>query len=368
MKPRSLTAKLLLLPLSKIYGAVTWSRNKMFDMGMLKQRQFGVPIITVGNISVGGTGKTPHTEYIVGLLRRTRRVGVLSRGYKRKTHGFVLATPHSTPHDIGDESYQIYHKFGRQVMTAVCEDRVAGIAKMLEIDPSLQVIVLDDAFQHRYVKPDIAIVLTEFDHPVYDDTMLPYGTLRESPAALSRADIVIATKCRDDIKPLEYTLFDQNLNLIPDQSLFFSRYRYDSPRPLFVDRGRRAPDLEMLTDGDSLLAVCGIGNPRPFVRYLKSFDARVKVNVFPDHHDFTRHDMEVIEQRFDSMKGRQRFILTTEKDAMRLINNPYFPHRLKPYIFYIPVHVQFIERDNDRSSFNDALLRRLDALDNAPKE
>lgn len=359
MKERSTSAKMLLKPLSKVYGAVTWTRNKMFDMGVLKQREFDIPIVTVGNIAVGGTGKTPHTEYIINLLRRSRRVGVLSRGYKRHTKGFVLATPHSTPRDIGDESYQMYHKFNRQVMVAVCEDRVRGIEQMLEIDPKLEVIVLDDAFQHRYVKPRVAIVLTEFDRPVYEDEMLPYGRLRESAKSLSRADIVIATKCPADVTPIGYTIFDKNLDLIPAQSRFFSRYRYDRPRPVFNDRAKAAPDFDTLTPNDTLLAVCGIGNPRPFVRFLKSFAAKVKVNVFADHHEYTRKDMDLLRNRFESMTGRNRYILTTEKDAVRLINNPYFPHELKPYLFYVPIHVEFINREPDKPGFDEILQRML---------
>jgi tetraacyldisaccharide 4'-kinase len=359
MKPRSIAARLILLPMSKIYGMVTWVRNKMFDTGILKQHEFNIPVIAVGNIAVGGTGKTPHTEYIINALRQTHRIGVLSRGYKRDTKGFVLATPHSTPRDIGDESYQIYHKFNREVMVAVCENRVAGIQQMLEIDPKLNLIVLDDAFQHRYVKPKVAIVLTEYDRPVYDDMLLPYGHLRESARSLSRADIVIATKCPDSIKPLDYSLFDKNLNLIPAQARFFSRYRYERLRPVFSDHAKKVPELAQLTEKDKLLAVSGIGNPRPFVRHLKSFKARVKVNVFPDHHDYTRKDIDLLLNRFNSMDCKEKYIITTEKDAVRLINNPYFPHELKPYIFFMPVRVEFINRDNDKLSFEQALLRRL---------
>jgi tetraacyldisaccharide 4'-kinase len=359
MKPRSLAARIFLLPLSKIYGMVTWVRNKMFDTGILKQHEFNIPVITVGNIAVGGTGKTPHTEYIINALRKSHRIGVLSRGYKRDTKGFVLATPHSTPRDIGDESYQIYHKFNREVMVAVCENRVAGIEQMIEIDPKLELIVLDDAFQHRYVKPKVAIVLTEYDRPVYDDKLMPYGHLRESARALNRADIVIATKCPDSIKPLDYSLFDKNLNLIPAQARFFSRYRYERLRPVFIDHAQKVPELSHLTDQDMLLAVSGIGNPRPFVRYLKSFRAKVKVNVFPDHHDYTRKDIDLLLNRFNSMNCAEKYIITTEKDAVRLINNPYFPHELKPYIFFMPVRVEFISRDSDKPTFEQTLLRRL---------
>lgn len=360
---RSMLSKMILLPLSHVYGMVTWTRNKLFDWNIKRQKQFDVPIIVVGNLSVGGTGKTPHTEYIVSALGSNRRIGVLSRGYKRATKGFVQATAHSTPRDIGDEAYQIYHKFGRKVMMCVCEDRVKGIEKMLSIDPKLDVIVLDDAFQHRYVKPHIAIVLTEYDHPAFNDHLMPYGRLRESFHGISRADIVVATKCPPDISPLDYFLFIDQLDLIPAQSCFFSRYRYERLRPVFADKAVDTPKLAELTAHDMLLCVSGIANPRPFVKYLKSYHAKVKVNVFPDHHEYTRSDMDLLTERFNSMTGTNRYIITTEKDAVRLINNPYFPHQLKPYIFYLPVRVEFIHRDtgnNAEPTFEETLNRLLD--------
>lgn len=340
----SVLKSLLFKPLSVAYGAVTWTRNKLFDWGALKSKEFDIPIIVVGNLAVGGTGKTPHTEYIVNVLRKTYNVGILSRGYKRVTRGFVLATPHSTPRDIGDESYQMYHKFGRKVTVAVCEDRVAGISKMLEINPKLDVIVLDDAFQHRYVKPRISIVLTEYDNPVFEDSMLPYGRLRESSHGLLRADMVIATKCPADITPQDYSLFDKKLNLYPSQLRFFSRFRYERLRPVFPDLAVETPRLSQLSEDDSVLALCGIGNPRPFVRHIKDYDVHVRVNVFPDHHEYTRADADLLTERFKSMAGENKYIITTEKDAVRLINNPYFPHELKPYIFFLPVRVEFIDR------------------------
>lgn len=354
---RSPMLNMILKPLSWIYGTGVWMRNKLFDWHILKSHSFDVPVIAVGNVAVGGTGKTPHAEYIVNALRGTHTVGVLSRGYKRHTKGFVAATPHTTPRDIGDEAYQIYHKFGRKVMVAVCENRVEGIKRMLAINPKLSVIVLDDALQHRYVKPMVSILLTEYERPMFEDHMLPYGRLRDGKSAVRRADIVIATKCPLNIQPLDFRVFDKNLNLIPAQSMFYSRFRYEPLHPVFPDVAVKAPDLTRLTDDCRLLAVSGIGNPRPFVRHLKSFAAKVRVNVFPDHHDYTRRDMELLRQRFSDMKGRRNYIVTTEKDAVRLINNPYFPHELKPYIFFMPIRVEFIQRDG--LSFEDVLVRRL---------
>ena len=171
-------------------------RNKFFDWHLLKEVEFNIPVIAVGNLAVGGTGKTPHVEYIVELMRRTRKVAVLSRGYKRETRGFVMAGRNSMPRDIGDESYQIYRKFGGEVVVAVCEDRVYGIRELLRVEPSIEMIVLDDAFQHRYVKPTVSIVITEYSRPIYEDAMLPYGRLREPARGINRADMVIVANVR----------------------------------------------------------------------------------------------------------------------------------------------------------------------------
>ncbi len=331
----------MLLPLSKIYGFAVGVRNLMFKWHILKQREFPVPVVVVGNISAGGTGKTPHTEYVIDLLRYKYHIGMLSRGYKRKTKGFVLATSRSTPLDIGDEPYQIYQKFGRDISVAVCEDRCTGIEELLRLDPRINLIVLDDAFQHRYVKPTVSIVLTEFNNPVFFDKLLPLGRLREPAKAIYRADMVVVTKCPPQLKAIEYRIFKNNLKLFPYQKLFFSRFNYTSLRPLFPDIRKDAPHMSWLGPDDTVLVLSGIANPKPLVRYLKGFKASIKVKVFPDHHNFNRKDLDAITKRFNELEGKQKIIVTTEKDAVRLINNPYFPHQLKPYIFYQPVDVTF---------------------------
>lgn len=331
----------MLLPLSKIYGFAVGVRNLMFKWHILKQREFPVPVVVVGNISAGGTGKTPHTEYVIDLLRYKYHIGMLSRGYKRKTKGFVLATSRSTPLDIGDEPYQIYQKFGRDISVAVCEDRCTGIEELLRLDPRINLIVLDDAFQHRYVKPTVSIVLTEFNNPVFFDKLLPLGRLREPAKAIYRADMVVVTKCPPQLKAIEYRIFKNNLKLFPYQKLFFSRFNYTSLRPLFPDIRKDAPHMSWLGPDDTVLVLSGIANPKPLVRYLKGFKASIKVKVFPDHHNFNRKDLDAITKRFNELEGKQKIIVTTEKDAVRLINNPYFPHQLKPYIFYQPIDVTF---------------------------
>lgn len=335
---------LLLYPISKIYGVVMAVRNKMFDYGILKQQEFDIPIVVVGNIAMGGTGKTPHVEYIVESLLGKYNIGVLSRGYRRATKGFVLASPQSRPEDIGDESYQIYRKFGPDITVAVCEKRADGIRQMREINPALNMIILDDAFQHRYVKPSVSVILTEYNRPVFNDKILPYGRLRESARALNRADMVVVTKCPVDMKPMHYRLFEENLKLFPFQKLYFSRYNYGHLVPIFPDEVTDIPALDNLRANNSILVITGVANPKPFVRFLRRNKAKVKLKRFTDHHNFTASDMEEIARLFDELPSANKFIVTTEKDAVRILNNPYFHHRLKKSIFYVPIKVEFIDR------------------------
>jgi tetraacyldisaccharide 4'-kinase len=333
---------LILKPLSKIYGMITAVRNRMFDLHILKEHTFPVPVLVVGNLAVGGTGKTPHTEYVVDLLQHDYHIGVLSRGYKRRTKGFILADKRSTPSDIGDEPYQIFQKYGHNVRVAVSESRVKGINEMLRLDPAINLIVLDDAFQHRYVKPTASIILTEWHHPVYNDELLPLGRLRESMQGLTRTDIVVVTKCPGDIRPGDVSIIYDNLRLFPYQRLYFSHFRYGHLVSVFPDEVRYVPGLEWLNPDDGVLVVTGIANPRPLVRYVKGYKAQVSVLRFPDHHYFTRSDFADLSQAFEKLEGTHKYIVTTEKDAVRMANNAYFPPDLKASTFYIPIKVEFM--------------------------
>lgn len=350
-KKNKLLSFLLLYPISKVYGWVMAIRNLMFDRGWKTQEEFDIPVVVVGNISMGGAGKTPHTEYVVKALKNDYKIGVLSRGYKRKTKGFVLASDDCHVDDIGDEPYQIYQKFrSDDVVVAVCEKRAEGIRRMRELHPEINMVVLDDAFQHRYVKPSVAVVLMEYNSPPYEDHLLPYGRLREPMRALNRADIVVVTKCPEDMKPMETRIFKTNLNLFPYQKLLFSSYHYLSLQPVFpadipVGMGTR---LEYLTADDSILAVTGVANPRPFIRQLRRYAAKVRIKRYADHHHFSHSDMNSILHKFDSMSGKKKILVTTEKDAMRLRSNPYFPPELRKVSYYVPIEVSFKEY-NDRS-------------------
>lgn len=339
----------ILKPLSWVYGAVTDFRNWMFDHKILPQEEFDIPIVSVGNLTVGGTGKTPHVEYIVDMLASTYNIAVLSRGYKRKTHGFLLANSNSTPDSIGDEPLQIFKKNKYRVKVAVCENRRVGIKELMKQFPDLQMIILDDAYQHRYVKPKVNVLLMDYNHPIYEDNILPYGRLRESAHQTQRADMVVVTKCPEGLAPLSYRLISKRLDLMPYQKLYFSNYRYLDPQPVFPDDKPYHVDLNSLTSRDTVMLVTGVANPRGFVRYFKNYPFKVKVCHFPDHHNFNREDLEKLQAKFSEMKGERKILITTEKDAVRLAYNPYFPASLKKISYYIPIEVRMIPGldDND---------------------
>ena len=348
----------LLTPFSWGYGAGVWLRNAAFDVGLLPQEEFDVPVVSVGNITVGGTGKTPHVEYIIEALYRRYHIAVLSRGYKRKTKGFILASNNMTPRDIGDEPYQIFSKFSGLITLAVCESRRKGIRELLRIDPDINLILLDDGFQHRYVKPKVNIVLVDYNHPPYEDKLMPLGTLREPARNVLRGDIVVVTKCPSDITAMDIRMVKKNLALFPYQGLFFSNIRYADPIPVFPVQSPQITSLQWLREDDAVLCLTGIATPKPLVRYLRQFAARVKVMHFDDHHFFTRRDFSDIFKVYNQLECKRKVITTTEKDAVRIMNNPYFPPTRRHCIFYIPMRVGFLEMEG--SNFIEGLVKKID--------
>lgn len=333
----------LLTPLAWAYDVVTSVRNSLFENHFIRSEEFDVPVISVGNLAVGGTGKTPHVEYIVSQLAGSYKIAILSRGYKRKTKGYVLANDKSTPRTIGDEPYQMYQKFGMMAHVAVCENRRHGIKQLLDDFPDINLIILDDAFQHRYVRPKVSIVLTDYSHPFYKDKILPLGRLRENSKGIYRANFVIVTKCPADMLPLDYRIVETDLQLMPYQGQYFSRYEYGKLKPVFEDSCPYEVYPERLTARDTVLLLTGIANPRDFIRHFNTYEFERKVCHFPDHHDFGRSDLEKIERIFDGLKGERKIIITTEKDAVRLMNNPYFPENLKKFVYYQPIGVRILE-------------------------
>lgn len=336
----------ILTPFSWAYGAGVAVRNFMFNHGILPREEFDVPVVSVGNITVGGTGKTPHVEYIVEALCRQYNIGVLSRGYKRNTRGFILATDSLSPRDIGDEPYQIFHKYNGLITLAVCENRCKGIREMLRINPEINLILLDDAYQHRAVKPKVNIVLVDYTRPPYNDKLLPLGTLREPMHRLVDCDMVVVTKCPSDISPVNLRIVKENLDLFPSQWLYFSNIRYADPVPVFPVSNLQLSRLSELREDDTVLCVTGIANAKPLVKYLRRFKAQVKVLHYDDHHYFSRNDFADIFEIFESLEGRRKFIITTEKDSVRILNNAYYPPTMRNCIYYIPIRVGFLELEN----------------------
>lgn len=341
-----------LYPVSWLYGAVVMLRNKLFDWGMLRSRSFDVPVISVGNLAVGGTGKTPHTEYLIKLLHKKYKVAVLSRGYKRHTKGYVLADSESTARTIGDEPYQMHSKFP-SVTFAVDENRCHGIEQLLGAkNAPVDVVLLDDAFQHRYVKPGLSILLTDYHRLFCDDTLLPAGRLREPVGGKNRAQIVIVTKCPQDIKPIDYNIIAKRLHLYPYQQLFFSSFRYGDLQSVFDSSVKRL-SLHSLTD-TSVLLVTGIASPAPILERLEGCTKHIDLLSFGDHHDFSNRDMLQIKERFKKLQGEQRLIITTEKDATRLVAHPALDAELKPFLYTLPIEIEILQNQQDK--FNQHII------------
>lgn len=325
---------LTLGPLSVLYGLGVDIRNRLFNLGILETHEFDVPIICVGNITVGGTGKTPHTEALINVLKNDYRVACLSRGYKRKTSGFVLANENSTANDIGDEPMQIKTKFP-DITVAVDADRVRGIKKLMQLTEKPEVIVLDDGFQHRYVKADINIMLVDYNRPIYEDHLLPLGRLRESQKAKDRANYIIVTKCPPNISPIEKRIISKHLNLRAYQQLLFTTMKYGDILPL--DGSGHCP----ITPKGSILCVTGIAQPAPYVEHLKKYSEQIKHIAFPDHHNYSDPDVQRILQEYSQINNPNKCIFTTEKDVVRLkLCN--IPEDIRQQIFYIPIEPEFL--------------------------
>lgn len=323
-------------PLSWIYGVILRIRHQLFDWGILKTEEFDIPIVCVGNITVGGTGKTPHVEYLIDLLKDNYNVAVLSRGYKRKTKGFMLAATNSSFKKIGDEPRQIKLKHP-DIPVAVCEKRAEGIKRLRAIHPEINLIILDDAFQHRYVEPWVNIVLMDYSRPVYEDHLLPRGRLRDSRKQLARAQIMVVTKCPMDMRPLDFRIVHKYLEPQPFQSLFFTRFISGPPMPLFPKFG-----TEHLTDGQGVIAMTGIANPKSFMENIESkYDVLYQLE-FPDHYTFKMRDIQKLEKLLKECPENTK-ILTTEKDGVRLINSKKMSEDLRRRIYFVPIRVEPVD-------------------------
>ncbi len=317
----------ILFPIAILYWLVTFVRNWLYDIGFFKSKNYNLPIIAIGNLSAGGTGKTPHTEYLIQLLKDNYKVAVLSRGYKRSTKGFVLANETISAAELGDESYQIYTKFP-DVSVAVCEDRQTGIENLIsKINPD--VILLDDAFQHRKVKASFYILLTAYDDLFSDDYILPFGNLRESAMGKKRANLVVVTKCPATLSEQEQERIASCLAMTKEVPVFFTSINYD----LEVFGAENSLSVSDVIPKEKVI-VAGIAKPKYFVDYLNS--GKDKVLIYPDHHNFSEE--EILEL---NNLTHDKILVTTEKDFMRL-NGKIKSEKL----YYLPIKIKFLNSEN----------------------
>jgi len=339
-----------LLPVSWLYGIVVYFRNKLFDWNILKQKKYDIPVICVGNITVGGTGKTPHIEYLINILKRDYKVAVLSRGYKRKTKGFILANPDSVASQIGDEPFQIKSKFP-DIVVAVDANRCNGIEQLLQLPEAERpdIILLDDAFQHRYVKPSYTILLTDYNRLMAYDELLPAGRLREPAYYAEKANMIVITKCPPDINPLEQRIISKYINAFPYQDLFYTYFKYGNLIPVFSNNGNNGGKIPLhkIKDMD-VLAVAGIANPQPFYEKIQAFTKNVTEVEYPDHHQFSVRDIATIKSSLDKLSGQNKIIIVTEKDAARLQAINSMDESMKEIMYYLPIEVAFVNKEDQQ--------------------
>lgn len=317
--------RVLLLPFALLYGLIIIIRNWMYDKKYLRSAEFGLPLICVGNLSVGGTGKSPMVEYLVALLKNDFVVATLSRGYKRKTRGYALAGENTTALEIGDEPMQFHKKFP-DVAVAVGEQRVEAIPQILHDRPGTQVIILDDAFQHRAVRAGFNILLTEYDDIFSHDFFLPTGDLRDAHSSRKRANIIVVTKCPGFLGQVEKQSIIKDTRPLPHQTVYFTTIEYGVPYHIITKEEKQ------ITEEDEILLVCGIANPKPLKQYLSEKAYTYYQQDYSDHHIFSIDDLADIEKKFGEINNEHKFILTTEKDAVRL-------EKFKDKLGHLPLYV-----------------------------
>lgn len=332
---------ILLKPLSVLYSIGVGLRNKLFDLGIFHSHKCGLTTISVGNITVGGTGKTPHAEYLLEYLSKRVSTAYLSRGYKRSTAGFKIADEKSTASTIGDEAYQIYRKF-ENVTVAVDGNRINALKKLQQHKTEPKVVVLDDAYQHRKLHPDLNILLIDYNRLTYRDLMLPLGELRESSENTDRADIIIFTKCPNTMQPVDMLSTRTQINPFPYQTLYYTSLSYGEPKGLFTDK-----KIELY--GKEVLLITGIAQPQHLHKHLEQYASLITALKYPDHHRFTSYDIQEIAEDYEGLANGNRVIITTEKDAARLISME-IPESIKNDIYTIGIEIEFLF--NGKQNFN----------------
>jgi len=336
---------IFLYPISLIYGFVINIRNTMFDLNIFKSKSFDIPVISIGNLTVGGTGKTPTTEFLIRSLKGNYKIAILSRGYKRKTKGFILSDNNSTVEDIGDESFQIKQKFPN-IIVAVDEKRVNGIIQLQKLEKDIDIIILDDAFQHRKVTPGYSILLLDYTQPFLEDAFLPYGRLRDSIKEKYRANTILVTKATKDVKPIEMRIMATNLELKPYQTLYFSTIDYGNLKSVYSKE--KYLELDSIKENNlTVVLVSGIGNYAPMLSYCKGLSNEVIHIKFPDHHEYTKKDILNITNKFKNIESLNKIIVTTEKDAVKIKDVICENENVRNNFFYCPIEMLILNNEND---------------------
>ena len=336
--------RIILIPFSFLYGCIGAVRNYLYNAGLLHSKEFGIPVICVGNLSAGGTGKTPQIEYLIRLISPLYSVATLSRGYGRLSSGFRYAAQDSISTEVGDEPRQFKTRFPT-IPVAVDEKRVHGIQQLLTDYPQLGIVLLDDAFQHRQVKPSLSIVLTDFESLYYKDRTLPSGTLREFQSGIHRAHIIVITKCPTTISPIEKRCIIGDIRPRPYQRVFFSTIRYGEL--VGINPNKENKKLPVIDQQCTVMVVCGIANPTPLLNHIGTKTNKTIPLCFGDHHEYTMVELENIKRQFESIPNHNKIIVTTEKDAMRLYKDGLNDIVALLPIFYIPIQTDFLFKEGD---------------------
>ncbi len=331
--------RILLFPMAIVYWLVIYVRNMLYNKKILSTSSFGMPLICVGNLSVGGTGKSPMVEYLVRILKDEFKVATLSRGYKRKTRGYALANEFSNALEIGDEPMQFYLKFP-DVPVAVGEERLEAIPQLLHDKPELECIILDDAFQHRAIKAGLNILLTDCNNLFTHDFYLPTGDLRDLKSSYKRAEIIIVTKCDPGLTPAKRKEITDDLDPLPEQKVFFTANKYTDPYKINDQQATIRLNSEL-----DVLLVTGIANPSPLKEFLKDIAGTYYLLHFPDHHIFSIDDWKEIKKRYEEIESNNKIVLTTEKDAVRLVKFGEELNDIPLYILPIEHHFLFDEQE-----------------------
>lgn len=345
---------ILLYPFSLIYGAITGIRNFLYNTGMLRSHEFSLPVICVGNITVGGTGKTPHCEYLIELLQQNFKVALLSRGYRRQSKGFLIALPEMRPADVGDEPLQICRKFP-EITVAVDRNRKRGIQSVIKAIPETEVIIMDDGFQHRRIIPGLSILLTDFNRLMIKDHLLPYGELRESVDNMYRSDVILITKSPENLSPIQRRIIVKELNKAPYQDLYFTSFKYNNPVPLFGEtQGAPVPFQDGNKEKTGIVLITGIASPDPLKDHISNLCNEMVHLSFPDHHRFSNTDLQKAGDALKSISSEHKFIITTEKDAVRIRDLADIEEQLKSLFWYIPLEVFFL--NDDKNEFDNKII------------